>query len=284
MRVNNDTFAVFALMLCSKFNILNYKAKSIGVLGGSFDPPHVGHLHISLAALKYLHVNKVVWLITPQNPFKTTNIKPTLNQRITLALQITHQYRNFIQISSIEQHLEQQGKCYTINAIKRIALMYSNTNIIWLMGTDNLHSIHTWEHSNQFLRYVTVAAFERIPHNHNIQDYKFVIKSNSPMIDYDNRMSTSLCPNDNRLPVNFSTDSMQFKRVNLLKGFEHKKQVAAEVELCKKSNNVSEDLKAKSMRKMLSEVELRKRFGEKIIVLKIKPLNISSTQIRAMKK
>ena len=70
---------------CFFFN----KNIKIGILGGSFDPPHVGHIHISLIALKRLKLDKIWWLVTPQNRLKKNNIKNTFQNRLQKAREFT---------------------------------------------------------------------------------------------------------------------------------------------------------------------------------------------------
>ena len=94
----------------------NYK-KKIGILGGSFDPAHKGHLKISIEAKKNFKINKIIWAITQKNPFKSKS-KISLKKRITFAKKITKKY-NFITIKYYEDKIKSNKTINLINYIKK---------------------------------------------------------------------------------------------------------------------------------------------------------------------
>lgn len=112
----------------------------IGLLGGSFNPPHEGHLHISETALKRLGLDYVWWLVSPQNPLKPTHETAPLDARIALAGRLVHGRR--VVVSDAEQSL---GTRYTVDTLKAIKRRFPGVHFVWLMGSDNLASFHRWK-------------------------------------------------------------------------------------------------------------------------------------------
>jgi nicotinate-nucleotide adenylyltransferase len=125
----------------SKYRILpiNSGKISIGLLGGSFNPAHEGHVYISNQALSRCGLNKVMWLVTPQNPIKSLNTRNSLQKRADLARNAS-QNPNIL-ISVIEKYF---NNTYTANSLKRIKLMHPNVNFVWIMGADNVTKFNKW--------------------------------------------------------------------------------------------------------------------------------------------
>ena len=109
----------------------------IGLLGGSFNPAHEGHVYISKTALKLLNLDEIWWLITPQNPLKPAG-KP-LEKRLKYAKSLVK--NNKIRIDAIEKRYKSN---YTFNTLQNVIKQYSGTKFIWLMGADNLNEINKW--------------------------------------------------------------------------------------------------------------------------------------------
>tara|TARA_B100000073_G_scaffold136681_1_gene112201 strand:+ start:89 stop:664 length:576 start_codon:yes stop_codon:yes gene_type:complete len=140
--------------------------KSIGLLGGSFDPPHKGHLFISLEAKKILKLDEIWWIVTPQNPLKIS--KPaTYKERIKNCKNIT---RNFpIKIKEIEKQI---GSDYSYKTINYILNHYKNIKFFWLMGADNLISFHKWQNWQKIFNNISIVIFKR--HGYNIRALKSI--------------------------------------------------------------------------------------------------------------
>jgi len=145
--------------------------KKIGLLGGSFDPPHKGHLFISLEAKRIIKLDEVWWLITPQNPLKID--KPaTYLERVYNCKKIT---RNFpIKIKEIEKKIKSDYSYKTINYIKN---HYKNIKFFWLMGADNLVYFHKWEKWEKIFNNMSIVIFRRHGYNNkalkSIASYQF---------------------------------------------------------------------------------------------------------------
>lgn len=129
----------------------------VGLLGGSFNPAHDGHVHISLQAIKRLGLDFVIWLISPQNPLKSKNITADIDQRVKLAEHLTKNHAKII-ISDIERFFP---NCYTANSIKRIKSMHKNMDLFWIMGADNMLQINRWYKWKQIFASVPVTIFDR---------------------------------------------------------------------------------------------------------------------------
>ena len=140
--------------------------KRIGLLGGSFDPPHKGHLFISLEAKKILKLDEIWWIVTPQNPLKIS--KPaTYKERIKNCKNIT---RNFpIKIKEIEKQIDSDYSYKTINYILN---HYKNIKFFWLIGSDNLISFHKWQNWQKIFNNISIVIFRR--HGYNINALKSI--------------------------------------------------------------------------------------------------------------
>lgn len=127
----------------------------IGLLGGSFDPAHEGHAHITKEALKRFGLDEVWWLVSPGNPLKTRGPAP-LDQRLQRARQVMQHPR--VQITDLEARL---GTRYTFATLAKIISQYPGVQFIWLMGADNLATFHKWENWRGIMNLVPVGVVAR---------------------------------------------------------------------------------------------------------------------------
>ena len=126
----------------------------IGILGGSFNPPHNGHLHLSKLAIKTLKLNQLWWIPTLYNNFKNPNIYSCYKQRLKDCQIITKPYRHKIKIIN-----KPQIKSFLL--IKELKKQYPKNNFIWVMGADSLIKMHLWHHSKQLIHEIPIAVFDR---------------------------------------------------------------------------------------------------------------------------
>ena len=131
------------------------KNKSVGILGGSFDPPHRGHLSISKIAIKKINLNKVLWVVTKKNPFKN---KPfySVTQRIRFAKEITKKNKK-IQVVYLDKII---GSSRTINIINYL-IKKKIQKIYFIMGSDNLISFHKWKSWKKIVKLSKLIVFSR---------------------------------------------------------------------------------------------------------------------------
>ena len=134
---------------------INYK-KKIGILGGSFDPSHKGHLKISIEAKKKIKINKIIWAITKKNPFKSKS-HFTLKKRIALSKKITKKHY-FISVKFYEDKIKSNKTIDLINYLKK---KNKKTKMFLLMGADNLISFHRWHKWKVISAKCNILVFDR---------------------------------------------------------------------------------------------------------------------------
>lgn len=129
----------------------------IGLLGGSFNPSHEGHLYVAMQAKKRLGLEQVWWLITPGNPLKDPSTMLPLDERVALAEELTSNIP-YIKIVDIENAI---GGVRTYDTIQHIAQLFEESQFTWLMGADNLATIDRWFRWKDLVDSVNMAVFDR---------------------------------------------------------------------------------------------------------------------------
>ncbi|MBV6633627.1 MAG: nicotinate-nucleotide adenylyltransferase [Alphaproteobacteria bacterium] len=137
-----------------------WRGLRVGLLGGSFNPAHDGHRHISLLALKQLRLDQVWWLVSPQNPLKSSKGMAPLVERIESAQSVACHPR--ILVTAIEQDLSTR---YTADTLPALRKAFPATGFTWLMGADNLSQIRHWQHWNRIFETMPVAVLARAPYS-----------------------------------------------------------------------------------------------------------------------
>jgi nicotinate-nucleotide adenylyltransferase len=130
----------------------------IGLLGGSFNPPHLAHRAISLFAIKRLKLDRVWWLVTPGNPLKELNALRDLQARMQAAREVAADPR--IEVSCLESVI---GTRYTVDTINFLRRRASRLRFVWIMGADNLAQFHRWQHWQRIAMQVPMAVIDRPP-------------------------------------------------------------------------------------------------------------------------
>jgi nicotinate-nucleotide adenylyltransferase len=111
----------------------------IGLLGGSFNPAHAGHLHISRVALARLGLDRLWWLVTPGNPLKGQRELKPLDERLEKAARVAKHPR--IDVTGFEAS---RPDAYTVNTLRFLTERFPETRFVWLMGADGLAYFHRW--------------------------------------------------------------------------------------------------------------------------------------------
>lgn len=137
----------------------SFSGMTIGILGGSFNPAHDGHLEMSLYALKQMKLDQVWWLVSPQNPLKTSADMAALDKRMASAARLATHPR-FV-VTALEAAL---GTHYTADTLRLLKLRFPGTRFVWLMGADNLRQIPRWQRWQDIFSLVPVAVFRRPAH------------------------------------------------------------------------------------------------------------------------
>lgn len=132
----------------------------VGLLGGSFNPAHEGHRHVSLVALARLRLDAVWWLVSPQNPLKPRAGMRALAGRLAEARRVAAHPR--IVPTTIERDL---GTVYTAETLAALERRFPRTRFVWLMGADNLVQIPRWRNWRKIFERTPVAVFNRPPYS-----------------------------------------------------------------------------------------------------------------------
>lgn len=127
----------------------------VGLLGGSFDPAHAGHAHITREALKRFGLDQVWWLVSPGNPLKARGPAP-MAQRIDQARAVMD--HPHVQITGIEARL---GTRYTAQTLRALRGLYPQVRFVWLMGADNLAQFHHWQDWREIAQTVPMGILAR---------------------------------------------------------------------------------------------------------------------------
>lgn len=131
------------------------RGQSVGLLGGSFDPAHEGHAHITREALKRFGLDHVWWLVSPGNPLKARGPAP-LAKRVAKARAVMDHPR--VHVTDIEARL---GTRYTAETLRRLLARYPDVRFVWLMGADNLAQLHQWQDWREIMEMVPVGVLAR---------------------------------------------------------------------------------------------------------------------------
>ena len=160
-------------------NLKKLKFKRLGILGGSFDPPHLGHLKISSEAKKRYKLNKVIWAVTKQNPFKY-NTRYDLKNRILLSKKLTKN-KKFIEIICYENKIK---SARTYKLLVYLKKKYANFELYFIMGADNLINFHKWYKWKEISKICNIIVFDRLGYkSKSLKSISFK-KLNNKVLDY----------------------------------------------------------------------------------------------------
>ena len=132
--------------------------RKVGLLGGSFNPAHEGHLHISREALKRLQLDEVWWLVSPQNPLKSASELAAYDVRFDSAEAVARDPR--IRVLGVEA---EHRLMYTIDTVRFLQDHCRDCQFVWLMGADNLASFHRWRAWREIAATIPIAVLDRAP-------------------------------------------------------------------------------------------------------------------------
>ena len=132
---------------------------TIGLLGGSFNPAHAGHLHISLEAMKRLGLHEIWWLVSPQNPLKAASELADYATRLASAQSVAGAHPR-IRVLDVEARA---GLYYTVDTVRYLTRRHPKTQFVWLMGADNLAGFHRWRRWREIASRVAIAVLDRAP-------------------------------------------------------------------------------------------------------------------------
>lgn len=132
------------------------RGQRIGLLGGSFNPPHAAHRQISQIAMSRLGLDRVWWIVTPGNPLKGHNDLKPQSERIAAARAVAHDNR--IIVTGFEAHLPSRFTAATLTVLRR---RYPDVQFVWIMGADCLADFHRWQHWREIFKLMPIAIIDR---------------------------------------------------------------------------------------------------------------------------
>jgi len=128
----------------------------VGLYGGSFNPAHQGHTHVAVTARKRLGLDRVIWLVSPQNPLKTPRETDRLDRRMEATAR--HARGPTTVVSDAERRL---GSGYTIDTVRLLKARFPGVLFVWIMGADSLNSLQAWRDWTGLLREIPIAVVAR---------------------------------------------------------------------------------------------------------------------------
>jgi len=145
----------------------------VGLLGGSFNPPHQGHVHISYLAIKRLGLNQVWWIPTLRNPLKDESIYENYRGRFLKCKNIS---KNFPKIL-----VKEFEEIYTEKLIIRLKKKFPHIDFFWIMGADNLENFHRWKNFKKLAKMIPLVIFSRekiLQKIRKVKSWKFIALGN----------------------------------------------------------------------------------------------------------
>jgi nicotinate-nucleotide adenylyltransferase len=131
------------------------RGMKIGLFGGSFNPAHEGHHHVAETARQRLGLDKIIWLVSPQNPLKSSRDTAPLQERID-------ELRPFVGPHDIISTFESRIKAkYTLDTLRALKARYPGVKFVWIMGGDSLAGFHKWRGWVQIMHMIPVVVVSR---------------------------------------------------------------------------------------------------------------------------
>ncbi len=196
-------------------NSIRWKNMRVGILGGSFNPPHAGHIHISNMALKSLKLDAVWWLVTPLNPLKSKDELLPIEKRIELSRKININPK--IIVTGLESKF---NTSYSYDSVKLLKKYFSNTKFAWITGMDNAHNFHLWNHWQFFLSEICMIHVTRYPPVNLVKQCPLRMLSNQKHIIVDHGKCLPLNANTSywllqKKMINISSTEIRLKNKDL---------------------------------------------------------------------
>jgi len=148
--------------------LFNSKKKFVGILGGTFDPPHEGHLFISKFAKIKLDVGEVWWIVTTTNPLKKNKVDYKKRLKKVKRFLMNHHIK-VLEIKDLSKNT------YTVDLLEYLFKKFPHKKFIWLMGADNLFSFHLWRDWKKIFYNIPIAIFDRPPYSLSISKAKAIL-------------------------------------------------------------------------------------------------------------
>jgi nicotinate-nucleotide adenylyltransferase len=125
------------------------KTMRIGIFGGTFDPPHLGHLILAMEAASQLNLDRLLWMVTPDPPHKNNQVITPITTRIKL-VQAALEGDPVFELSTLE--LERKGPQYALDTVRELRKLYPEAEIIYLIGEDSLQDLPKWHEPKELIQ------------------------------------------------------------------------------------------------------------------------------------
>jgi nicotinate-nucleotide adenylyltransferase len=132
------------------------RGMAVGLFGGSFNPPHEGHLLVAEIALRRLGLDQLWWMVTPGNPLKSRSELASLGDRLAMSERLVKDPR--IKVTAFEKSF---GGAYTADTLAHVKARNPQTGFVWIMGADNLRSFHLWQKWRDIASTFPIAVIDR---------------------------------------------------------------------------------------------------------------------------
>lgn len=153
-----------------------WRGLRIGLFGGSFNPPHAGHIHVARLAKIKFGLDFVWWLVTPQNPLKDENNTPPYEERHANVEKMLESYPK-----QLAAHLETElGSRYTYETVHGLQGAFPQTEFIWICGMDNAYIFHKWERWQDIIKTMPIAFVARPPATDLVKSCPLRMTTNIP--------------------------------------------------------------------------------------------------------
>lgn len=136
----------------------HYAGMRIGLYGGSFDPPHAGHRHVALTALRRMRLDRIWWIVTPGNPLKDRRGLAAFADRLAATRAVACHPR--MEVTDIDGAI---GSIYTVDTLRFLVRRCPDIRFVWIMGADSLAGLHRWRAWREIARLVPIAVIDRPP-------------------------------------------------------------------------------------------------------------------------
>ena len=142
-----------------KFSAARWKGLRVGLLGGSFNPAHAGHMHIAKQAMIRFKLHAIWWVVSPGNPLKVKDVVGDLDKRVADVTKFIGATPNMV-ATDIEGHLKTR---YTFDTLKQLKRYFPTTKFVWVAGMDNAVAFDRWDRWDQLPNIVPFVFFDRPP-------------------------------------------------------------------------------------------------------------------------
>jgi len=139
---------------------LDKKGNRIGIFGGTFDPPHLGHLILAMEAASQLSLEKVLWMLTPVPPHKLEQDITPLEARLEM-VRAAIEGEKIFELSTVEMELP--APQFALNTVRAVRSLYPGNEIFYLIGEDSLNDLPKWHEPNEFIAEVDFLGVMRRP-------------------------------------------------------------------------------------------------------------------------